>query len=79
MLTKGSTVACASAQLLVSAAVVWGFGAVGMSEQAVGPPLISKGMDMPLVWVTLGIFGEAIALGAPRVFIGPTKARSAGC
>jgi predicted PurR-regulated permease PerM len=52
--------------------VVWGIGVVGMSEQILKPLLISKGMDMPLIWVMLGIFGGAIAFGLLGVFIGPT-------
>ncbi|MGE8367977.1 AI-2E family transporter [Cupriavidus basilensis] len=52
--------------------VVWGVGVVSMADNVIKPLLISKGTDMPLIWVMLGVFGGALAFGFLGVFIGPT-------
>jgi predicted PurR-regulated permease PerM len=51
---------------------VWGVGVVSMADNVIKPLLISKGTDMPLIWVMLGVFGGALAFGFLGVFIGPT-------
>lgn len=52
--------------------VVWGVLVVGMADNVIKPLLISKGTDMPLIWVMLGVLGGALAFGFLGVFIGPT-------
>lgn len=52
--------------------VVWGVVVVGMADNVIKPLLISKGTDMPLIWVMLGVLGGALAFGFLGVFIGPT-------
>jgi predicted PurR-regulated permease PerM len=52
--------------------VVWGVAVVGMADNVIKPLLISKGTDMPLLWVMLGVLGGALAFGFLGVFIGPT-------
>ena len=52
--------------------VVWGVGVVSMADNVIKPLLISKGTNMPLIWVMLGVFGGALAFGFLGVFIGPT-------
>ncbi|AOY91588.1 AI-2E family transporter [Cupriavidus sp. USMAA2-4] len=52
--------------------VVWGMGVVGMADNVIKPLLISKGTDMPLIWIMLGVLGGALAFGFLGVFIGPT-------
>jgi predicted PurR-regulated permease PerM len=52
--------------------VVWGVAVVGMADNVIKPLLISKGTNMPLIWVMLGVLGGALAFGFLGVFIGPT-------
>ncbi len=52
--------------------VVWGVAVVGMADNVIKPLLISKGTDMPLIWVMMGVLGGALAFGFLGVFIGPT-------
>jgi predicted PurR-regulated permease PerM len=51
---------------------VWGAAVVGSIDNFMKPWFISRGSDMPLLLVLLGIMGGALAFGFIGFFIGPT-------
>ncbi|WGF89795.1 AI-2E family transporter [Marinivivus vitaminiproducens] len=59
----------------VTAAVflfLWGTLAVGTVDNVIRPFFISRGADLPLLVVFLGVIGGAFAFGLLGVFLGPT-------
>ncbi len=51
---------------------VWGALAVGGADNVLRPLLIGRGVDLPFLFVFLGVLGGAFAFGLTGVFIGPT-------
>ncbi|WP_431283561.1 AI-2E family transporter [Humitalea sp. 24SJ18S-53] len=51
---------------------LWGAVFVSTADNIVRPMLISRGMDMPLSLVLVGVFGGFVAFGFLGLFIGPT-------
>jgi predicted PurR-regulated permease PerM len=51
---------------------VWGIGVIASVDNFMKPYFISRGSDMPLLLVLLGMMGGAIAFGFIGLFIGPT-------
>ncbi|MEZ0262720.1 MAG: AI-2E family transporter [Alphaproteobacteria bacterium] len=51
---------------------IWGAAVVGSIDNFMKPWFISRGSDMPLLLVLLGIMGGALAFGFIGFFIGPT-------
>jgi predicted PurR-regulated permease PerM len=51
---------------------VWGIGVIASVDNFMKPYFISRGSDMPLLLVLLGIMGGAIGFGFIGIFIGPT-------
>lgn len=52
--------------------IVWGVLVISMIDNIVKPYFISRGSNLPLLLVLLGIMGGAIAFGFIGLFIGPT-------
>ncbi len=52
--------------------LVWGAIFVSTSDNFLRPILISRGMDMPLPLILVGVFGGFVAFGFLGLFIGPT-------
>lgn len=52
--------------------IVWGVLVIASVDNFMKPYFISRGSDMPLLLVLLGIMGGAIAFGFIGIFIGPT-------
>ncbi|HQR03934.1 MAG: AI-2E family transporter [Proteobacteria bacterium] len=52
--------------------VAWGIFVISMVDNFLKPIIISRGAQMPLAVVFLGIFGGAIAFGLIGAFLGPT-------
>ena len=52
--------------------LVWGFFVISGVDNILKPYLISRGGNLPLVIVLLGVFGGLIAFGFIGLFIGPT-------
>ena len=50
----------------------WGFVVISSVDNILKPYLISRGGNLPLVIVLLGVFGGLIAFGFIGLFIGPT-------
>lgn len=51
---------------------VWGLLVVGGADNIVKPYFISKGSDLPLLLIFLGILGGVTAFGFLGIFLGPT-------
>lgn len=51
---------------------IWGALVVGSIDNFMKPYFISRGSDLPLLLVLLGIMGGALAFGFIGIFIGPT-------
>jgi predicted PurR-regulated permease PerM len=51
---------------------VWGAVLVGNIDNVIRPLFVSRGSDMPLLVILIGILGGAIAFGLIGVFLGPT-------
>jgi predicted PurR-regulated permease PerM len=51
---------------------VWGTFIISGVDNVLKPYLISRGGNLPLVIVLLGVFGGLIAFGFIGLFIGPT-------
>jgi predicted PurR-regulated permease PerM len=51
---------------------VWGMFIISGVDNVLKPYLISRGGNLPLVIVLLGVFGGLIAFGFIGLFIGPT-------
>lgn len=51
---------------------VWGFCVISGVDNILKPYLISRGGNLPLVVVLLGVFGGILAFGFMGLFIGPT-------
>ena len=51
---------------------LWGLLVISSIDNFLKPYLISRGCNLPLVLILLGIMGGAIAFGALGVFLGPT-------
>lgn len=51
---------------------LWGAIFVSTSDNFLRPILISRGMDMPLPLILVGVFGGFVAFGFLGLFIGPT-------
>ncbi|MDE1151112.1 MAG: AI-2E family transporter [Micavibrio sp.] len=51
---------------------IWGMLVVGSIDNFMKPYFISRGSDLPLLLVLLGIMGGALAFGFIGIFIGPT-------
>ncbi|MCY4127286.1 MAG: AI-2E family transporter, partial [Pseudomonas sp.] len=51
---------------------IWGTFVISGVDNVLKPDLISRGGDLPLVIVLLGVFGGLIAFGFIGLFIGPT-------
>jgi predicted PurR-regulated permease PerM len=51
--------------------LVWGLVLVSASDNLLRPWLISRGLEMPLTLVILGVFGGFISFGFLGLFIGP--------
>ena len=51
---------------------VWGTFVISGVDNVLKPYLISRGGNLPLVIVLLGVFGGLIAFGFIGLFIGPT-------
>jgi len=52
--------------------LLWGAIMVSTSDNLLRPILISRGMDMPLSLILVGVFGGFVAFGFLGLFIGPT-------
>lgn len=68
-----ATIWLASQDAVVSAAAmaVWGI-VVGQIDNFLRPYLISKGSELPVLLILLGILGGALAFGFVGIFLGPT-------
>jgi predicted PurR-regulated permease PerM len=51
---------------------IWGMFVVSGVDNVLKPYLISRGGNLPLVIVLLGVFGGLLAFGFIGLFIGPT-------
>ncbi|MNI87060.1 putative inner membrane protein [compost metagenome] len=51
---------------------IWGMFIISGVDNVLKPYLISRGGNLPLVIVLLGVFGGLIAFGFIGLFIGPT-------
>jgi predicted PurR-regulated permease PerM len=51
---------------------IWGTFVISGVDNVLKPYLISRGGNLPLVIVLLGVFGGLIAFGFIGLFIGPT-------
>lgn len=51
---------------------MWGTFIISGVDNVLKPYLISRGGDLPLVIVLLGVFGGLLAFGFIGLFIGPT-------
>lgn len=51
---------------------VWGALVVGTVDNILRPLLMQRGMDLPFLFIFLGVLGGALAFGLTGVFIGPT-------
>jgi predicted PurR-regulated permease PerM len=51
---------------------VWGFLIISGVDNILKPYLISRGGNLPLVVVLLGVFGGILAFGFMGLFLGPT-------
>jgi predicted PurR-regulated permease PerM len=52
--------------------IVWGFFIVGSVDNFIKPYFISRGSDLPLILIFIGVLGGVIAFGFLGIFIGPT-------
>jgi predicted PurR-regulated permease PerM len=52
--------------------IIWGVAVIASVDNFMKPYFISRGSDMPLLLVLLGIMGGAIGFGFIGIFIGPT-------
>jgi predicted PurR-regulated permease PerM len=52
--------------------VLWGLLAVSSVDNFLKPLIISLGTSLPIVLITLGVFGGALAFGFVGIFLGPT-------
>ena len=52
--------------------IIWGLVVIGLSDNVIKPLIISRGSDLPLVLIFLGVIGGALQFGFLGVFIGPT-------
>jgi predicted PurR-regulated permease PerM len=52
--------------------VVWGLFVVGGVDNLIKPYFISRGSDLPLILIFLGVLGGVLAFGFLGVFLGPT-------
>lgn len=52
--------------------VIWGFVVISSVDNILKPYLISRGGNLPLVVVLMGVFGGLIAFGFMGLFLGPT-------
>ncbi|MEZ0223169.1 MAG: AI-2E family transporter [Alphaproteobacteria bacterium] len=52
--------------------IIWGVAVIASVDNFMKPYFISRGSDMPLLLVLLGIMGGALAFGFIGIFIGPT-------
>jgi len=50
----------------------WGFFIISGVDNVLKPYLISRGGNLPLVVVLLGVFGGILAFGFMGLFLGPT-------
>lgn len=57
--------------VLAAAMAVWGI-VVGQIDNVVRPYLISKGSELPVLLILLGILGGALTFGFVGIFLGPT-------
>jgi predicted PurR-regulated permease PerM len=51
---------------------IWGFFVISGVDNVLKPYLISRGGNLPLVVVLLGVFGGILAFGFMGLFLGPT-------
>lgn len=51
---------------------IWGFVVISSVDNILKPYLISRGGNLPLIVVLLGVFGGLIAFGFMGLFLGPT-------
>jgi predicted PurR-regulated permease PerM len=51
--------------------LLWGTFAVSTIDNVIKPLIISRGVDLPFVFVLLGVLGGVIAFGFIGVFLGP--------
>jgi predicted PurR-regulated permease PerM len=68
-----ATIWLASQDAVVSASAIaiWGI-LVGQIDNFLRPYLISKGSELPVLLILLGILGGALAFGFVGIFLGPT-------
>ncbi len=52
--------------------VLWGFLVISSVDNFLKPYLISRGGNLPLVVVLMGVFGGLFAFGFMGLFLGPT-------
>jgi predicted PurR-regulated permease PerM len=52
--------------------LIWGFFVISGVDNILKPYLISRGGNLPLVVVLLGVFGGILAFGFMGLFLGPT-------
>jgi predicted PurR-regulated permease PerM len=52
--------------------VAWGIAVVSSVDNVIKPLIISRGSNLPLILVMLGVFGGVVAFGFIGVFLGPT-------
>jgi len=52
--------------------LVWGFLVISSVDNFLKPYLISRGGNLPLVVVLMGVFGGLFAFGFMGLFLGPT-------
>ncbi|WP_312342627.1 AI-2E family transporter, partial [Stutzerimonas nitrititolerans] len=51
---------------------IWGMFVISGVDNVLKPYLISRGGNLPLVVVLLGVFGGVLAFGFMGLFLGPT-------
>lgn len=52
--------------------LIWGFLVISGVDNILKPYLISRGGNLPLIVVLLGVFGGILAFGFMGLFLGPT-------
>jgi predicted PurR-regulated permease PerM len=52
--------------------LIWGFFVISGVDNILKPYLISRGGNLPLIVVLLGVFGGILAFGFMGLFLGPT-------
>jgi predicted PurR-regulated permease PerM len=63
--------AAQDAAVAAAAIAIWGL-LVGQLDSVLRPYLISKGSELPVLLILLGILGGAVAFGFVGIFLGPT-------